>query len=71
MKILNIWGKLPNVFVKTYEVDEYTYYKTVLVNGKYRLYKLYYNNPEQYSLSRYWNNNKQLIGAVKDYVGVN
>lgn len=71
MKILNIWGKLPNVFVKTWEGGESVYYKSVLVNGKYRMYKLIYRYSDSYEITRYWNKNKTLINEVKKYVGVN
>lgn len=70
MKILNIWGKLPNVFVKTLECGESVYYKTVLVNGKYRMYKLIYRYSNSYEITRYWNNDKILIDEIKKYVGV-
>lgn len=70
MKILNIWGKLPNVFVKTLECGESVYYKTVLVNGKYRMYKLIYRYSNSYEITRYWNNDKTLIDGIKKYVGV-
>lgn len=67
MKILNIWGKLPNVFVKTWECGESVYYKTVLINGKYRMYKLIYRYSDSYEITRYWNNDKVLINKVKKY----
>ena len=67
MKILNIWGKLPNIFVKTWECGESVYYKSVLVNGKYRMYKLIYKYSDSYEITRYWNNDKVLINKVKEY----
>ena len=70
MKILNIWGKLPNVFVKTWECGESVYYKTVLVKGKYRMYKLYYRYSDSYEITKYWNKDKVLIDRVKEYCGV-
>ena len=70
MKILNIWGRLPNVFVKTWECGESVYYKTVLVKGKYRMYKLYYRYSDSYEITKYWNNDRNLIEEVKKYVGV-
>ena len=70
MKILNIWGKLPDVFVKTLEEERSVYYKTVLVNGKYRLYKLNYNYSDSYRITRYYTKDMNLINAVKNYVGL-
>lgn len=70
MKILNIWGKLPNVFVKTWDGIESVYYKTVLVNGKYRLYKLIYRYFDSYEITRYWSSDKILINKVKEYCGL-
>lgn len=71
MKVLNIWGRLPNVFVKTWECEKSVYYKTVLINGKYRLYKLIYNYSDSYEITKYWNSDKTLINEVKKYVEVN
>lgn len=70
MKILNMWGKLPNVFVKTWECGESVYYKSVLVNDKYRMYKLIYRYSDSYEITRYWNNDKILIDRVKEYCGL-
>lgn len=70
MKILNIWGKLPNVFVKTWECGESAYYKTVLINGKYRMYRLIYRYSDNYEITKYWNNDKVLINKVKEYCGL-
>lgn len=70
MKILNIWGKLPNVFVKTWDCGESIYYKSVLVNGKYRMYKLIYKYSDSYEITRYWNTDKVLISKVKEYCGI-
>lgn len=61
---------MPNVFVKTWECGESVYYKTVLVNGRYRLYKLIYRYSDSYEITRYWNNDKALIGKVKEYCGI-
>lgn len=71
MKILNIWGKLPNIFVKTLENGESVYYKSILINGKYRMYRLIYRYSDNYEITKYWNNDKTLINEVKKYVGVN
>lgn len=71
MKILNIWGKLPDVFVKTLEEERSVYYKTVLVNGKYRLYKLNYNYSDSYRITRYYTKDMNLINYVKTYVDKN
>ena len=71
MKILNIWGKLPDVFVKTLEEERSVYYKTVLVNGKYRLYKLNYNYSDSYRVTRYYTKDMNLINYVKTYVDKN
>ena len=70
MKILNIWGKLPNIFVKTWENGESVYYKSVLVNNKYRMYKLIYRYSDNYEITKYWNNSKILIDRVKEYCGL-
>lgn len=70
MKILNIWGKLPNVFVKTWENEESVYYKSILVNGKYRLYRLIYRYSDNYEITRYWSKDKVLINRVKEYCGI-
>ena len=70
MKILNIWGKLPNVFVKTLECGESVYYKSVLIKGKYRMYKLIYRYSDNYEITKYWNNSKILINRVKEYCGL-
>lgn len=69
MKILNIWGKLPNIFVKTLENGESVYYKSILINGKYRMYRLIYRYSDNYEITKYWNNDKTLINEVKKYVG--
>ena len=71
MKILNIWGKLPDIFVKTWEEERSVYYKTVLVNGKYRLYKLNYNYSDCYKVTRYYTKDMNLINYVKNYVEKN
>lgn len=68
MKILNIWGKLPNVFVKVWEEERSIYYKIVLVNDKYRLYKLIYNYSDSYNVTRYYTKDMKLINYVKEYV---
>nr|DAE26646.1 MAG TPA: hypothetical protein [Ackermannviridae sp. ctaCq7] len=65
-----MWGKLPNVFVKTWECGESVYYKSVLVNDKYRMYKLIYRYSDSYEITRYWNNDKILIDRVKEYCGL-
>lgn len=70
MRILNIWGRLPNIFVKAWDGMESVYYKTVLVNGKYRMYKLIYRYSDSYEITRYWNNDKVLINKVKEYYGL-
>lgn len=60
MKILNIWGRLPNVFVKTLENGD----------NKYRMYKLIYRYSDNYEITKYWNNSKILIDRVKEYCGL-
>jgi len=70
MKILNIWGKLPDVFIKVWDGERSIYYKTVLVNGKYRLYKLNYNYSDSYKVTRHYTRDMNLINAVKNYVGL-